>query len=51
MPINVSAPDFLKFTAYLIVATAGLRLISGHLAQSSSTKAQSVGTALAGVTP
>lgn len=51
MPVNVSVPDFVKVALYVLLATAGYRLIAGHLAQSDNDTAQAIGTALAGVTP
>lgn len=32
MPLNVSVPDFLKVAAYVVIFTAGWRLVAGHLA-------------------
>jgi hypothetical protein len=31
VPLGVSVPDFIKVSAYVLVFTAGWRLIAGHL--------------------
>lgn len=44
-----SLPRFIETACYVLIFTAGWRLLSGHLVKSSNTTANDAGTAMAAV--